>query len=107
MNPDEKLPDEVRTRAYYSQPVWKRIVVISAGPAVNLVLAFLLLLVFFWAIGPEAGTTKVGTIDKGFPAAEVLKPGDRLVAVDGKRGGAGTLARQIASHRCVQSPPVN
>src|SRR5215213_11999136 len=45
MNPDEDLPDEVRTRAYYSQPVWKRIVVISAGPAMNLVLAFLLLFV--------------------------------------------------------------
>src|SRR3954467_13886680 len=34
MNPDERLPDEVRTRAYYSQPPWKRIVVIAAGPAV-------------------------------------------------------------------------
>ena len=43
MNPDENLPDEVRTRAYYSQPVWKRIVVIAAGPAVNLVLALILL----------------------------------------------------------------
>ena len=105
MNPDEHLPDEVRTRAYYSQPVWKRIVVISAGPAVNLVLAFLLLLLFFWAIGPETGTTRVGTIERGFPAAQVLKPGDRLVAVDGKRGGATTLAKQIASHHCGQRPP--
>src|SRR5918998_6154918 len=52
MNPDEKLPDEVRDRAYHAQPVWKRIVVIAAGPAVNLVLAFVLLLVFFAAIGP-------------------------------------------------------
>ena len=42
MNPSEDLPDEVRDRAYYAQPVWKRIVVIAAGPAVNLVLAFLL-----------------------------------------------------------------
>ena len=33
MNPDEDLPDAVRTRAYYSQPVWKRIAVIVAGPA--------------------------------------------------------------------------
>jgi regulator of sigma E protease len=107
MNPDESLPDEVRTRAYYSQPVWKRIVVISAGPAVNLVLAFLLLLLFFWAIGPESGTTRVGTIEKGFPAASVLKPGERLVSVDGKRGDATTLAKQISSHRCTQSPPAN
>src|SRR3954454_9769519 len=45
MNPDEKLPDEVRTRAYYAQPVWKRIAVIVAGPAVNLILAVVLLFV--------------------------------------------------------------
>ncbi len=107
MNPDESLPDDVRTRAYYSQPVWKRIVVISAGPAVNLVLAFLLLFVFFWAIGPETGSTHVGLIERGFPAAHVLKPGDRIAAVDGKRGDAPTLAKQIASHRCAESPPVN
>ena len=70
MNPDEDLPDEVRTRAYYSQPVWKRIVVIAAGPAVNLVLALILLFIFFWAIGPTTATTEVGTIEKGYPAAQ-------------------------------------
>ena len=32
MNPDEDLPEEVRDRAYHAQPVWKRIVVIAAGP---------------------------------------------------------------------------
>jgi regulator of sigma E protease len=105
MNPDEKLPDEVRTRAYYAQPVWKRIVVIAAGPAVNLVLAFLLLFVFFFAIGAQTGTSRVGTIEKGYPAASVLKPGDRLVAVDGKRGTPRQFSDRIASHRCPQQPP--
>ena len=52
MNPSEDLPEEVRDRAYHAQPVWKRIVVIAAGPAVNLVVAFLLLLVFYFAVGP-------------------------------------------------------
>ena len=32
MNPEEELPPEVAPRAYYHQPVWKRIVVIGAGP---------------------------------------------------------------------------
>ena len=45
MNPDEELPPEVAPRGYYHQPVWKRIVVIGAGPAVNIVLAFLILFV--------------------------------------------------------------
>ena len=32
MNPNEEIPPEVADRAYYRQPVWKRIVVIAAGP---------------------------------------------------------------------------
>ncbi len=47
MNPDEELPPEIAHRGYYHQPVWKRIVVIGAGPAVNIVLAFLILFVLF------------------------------------------------------------
>jgi regulator of sigma E protease len=105
MNPDEKLPDEVRTRAYYSQPVWKRIVVIAAGPAVNLVLAFLLLFVFFFAIGPETGTRRVGEIERGYPAAHVLRPGDKLIAVDGHRGTPTELSERIATHKCAERPP--
>jgi regulator of sigma E protease len=105
MNPDEELPPEVRDRAYHAQPVWKRIVVIAAGPAVNLVLAFLLLFVFFAAIGPETGSRKVGTIEKGYPAAGVLEPGDRLVAVDGHRGTPVELSKLIGRHKCAKEPP--
>jgi regulator of sigma E protease len=104
MNPSEELSDELRTRAYYSQPVWKRIVVIAAGPAVNLLLAFILLFVFFFLIGPEIATTKVGLMEKGYPAASALKSGDRLVAVDGKRGDAEVFQRQIAAHKCTGKP---
>src|SRR6185312_15921672 len=35
MNPTEEIPPEHKHRAYYKQPVWKRVVVISAGPLVN------------------------------------------------------------------------
>jgi regulator of sigma E protease len=100
MNPSEDLPEEVRDRAYHAQPVWKRIVVIAAGPAVNLVLAFVLLFIFFFAIGGETASRDVGVIEKGYPAAQALKPGDRLVAVDGRRGSPGELSERIASHTC-------
>jgi regulator of sigma E protease len=36
----------------------------------------------------------------------VLKPGDRLISVDGVRGGAAKLSPRIAKHRCVEKPPV-
>jgi regulator of sigma E protease len=107
MNPSEDLPDEVRTRAYYSQPVWKRIVVIAAGPAMNLILAFLLLFVFFFLIGAETGSRDVGAIERGYPAAQVLEPGDRLVAVDDRGGTPRELSDRIASHRCAERPPTD
>jgi regulator of sigma E protease len=104
MNPSEDLPDEVRTRAYYSQPVWKRIVVIAAGPAVNLVLAFVLLFAYYAMIGEQDPTNRVGTIERGFPAAKVLKPGDKIISADGVRGGADAVSRQIRSHHCAGKP---
>ncbi|MGI8750496.1 MAG: M50 family metallopeptidase [Thermoleophilaceae bacterium] len=105
MNPDEELPEEVRDRAYHAQPVWKRIAVIAAGPGVNLVLALVLLFTFFWAIGPETSSSRVGATDKGYPAATALKPGDKVISVDGIRGGPEKLSPQIAKHRCAQTPP--
>ncbi len=100
MNPDEELPEEVRDRAYHAQPVWKRIVVIAAGPAVNLVLAFVLLFFFWGAIGFGTPSRTVDQLEKGYPAAGVLQEGDRLVAVDGKRGAPGRLSNLINSHGC-------
>ena len=101
MNPSEDLPDEVRTRAYYAQPVWKRIVVIAAGPAMNLLLAFVLLFAFIFLIGANTQSSEVGVVEKDYPAAAVLKPGDRLVSVDGKRGDPTVLSQQVASHKCA------
>jgi regulator of sigma E protease len=103
MNPSEELPDEVRDRAYHSQPVWKRMVVIAAGPAMNLVLAFALLFSYFALIGPRDPTEATATVDvieKGFPAAKTLEPGDRIVSVDGVTGSPGDLSDAIAKHTC-------
>jgi regulator of sigma E protease len=100
LSPDEDLPEEVRDRAYHAQPVWQRIVVIGAGPLVNLVLAFLLLFVFFWLLGVPSSTHTVETTDKGYPAAGVLHPGDRLLAVDGKTGSPGRLSDLVNAQGC-------
>jgi regulator of sigma E protease len=99
MNPDEELPPEVAPRAYYHQPVWKRIVTIAAGPAMNLLIAFLLL--FFLAFGVSEATEKVGEIDRGSPASKQLRSGDLIVSVDGERGDQVDLARAINRHKCA------
>ncbi len=99
MNPDEEIPPEVADRAYYRQPVWKRIVVIGAGPAVNIAIAFIIL--FFLAFGIQETSDRVAAVQPDTPAAGVLQPGDRIVAVDGKRGDESVLAEQISTHVCA------
>jgi regulator of sigma E protease len=106
MSPAEDLPEEVRTRAYHAQPVWKRIVVIAAGPAVNFVLAFVLLAVYFGVYGP-LDKPVVGPTERGYPAAGVLHPGDEILAVDGRRGGPDVWVDQVARHKCEQTPPTS
>ena len=103
MNPHEDIPPEARRRAYYNQPVWKRIVVILAGPAVNLVIAFLIVWGLFLSNGQAVTSKSVAQVQKGTAAASALKPGDQLVSVDGIGGTPDRLRNQLATHRCPGS----
>jgi regulator of sigma E protease len=112
MNPEEELPPEVEERAYYRMPVWKRIFVIAAGPAVNIVLA----LVMFWFLAVGFGldgdlTNRVGVVDDDLPAAQALQEGDELIAIDGVRVAgltneelAETVRDEVATHTCAGEP---
>jgi len=121
MNPEElnDLEPDVRRRAYYSQPPWKRIAVILAGPGVNILIAF----VIFWVVllsGSLNGAATLGRLDPavptiasnasvlavepGAPAAGVLRANDRIVTVDGRAATVATARAAIAAHRCVGAP---
>lgn len=104
MNPREEFADDVAVRAYYRQPVWKRIVVIVAGPAVNLLIAFLILVGLFLANGKTTPELLVGSDRLEQPASRYLVPGDRFVSVDGVREDPQAIARAISSHRCAGRP---
>ena len=86
MSPHEDLAPEVVPRAYLNQPAWKRIVVISAGPAMNILIAFLI----GWGIiafhGVLTNNLVVDTVDRSSPAATALHPGDKILAIDGVPG---------------------
>ncbi len=106
MNPDEELPPEIAARGYYHQPVWKRIVVIGAGPVVNIAIAFAILFALY--LGDSQVTQTVGKIEPGSPAAAALRPGDEILAIDGKRypklekeDRLIQFADDVASHRCA------
>jgi regulator of sigma E protease len=65
MNPAEEIPPEHEHRAYYRQPVWKRVVVIAAGPLVNVVVAFLILFGLFAIKGQVISSDHVFGVQKG------------------------------------------
>ncbi|HTR89442.1 MAG TPA: site-2 protease family protein, partial [Solirubrobacteraceae bacterium] len=69
-------PDIVR-RAYYNQAPWRRIVVILAGPAVNLLIAFLL----FWAILATGSLNGDITLANLNPSILTLAPSTSIHAV--------------------------
>jgi regulator of sigma E protease len=99
MNPNEELAPEVAPRAYYRQPVWKRIVVIAAGPAVNIALAFLILWALFWAEGVQRTDIGVRSVERGSPAAQVLQPGDLILSIDGAPGYAPDQSNDVIEDR--------
>ena len=101
MNPNEEIAPEVESRAYYRQPVWKRVVVISAGPAMNVLVAFLILWGLFVIKGQAETTQAVAKAGLRPPAAGALRPGDEIVSIDGKRGGPEELVKATAAHRCA------
>jgi regulator of sigma E protease len=118
MSPEEEIPPEAAERAYFRQKVWKRIVVIAAGPAVNIVLAFAILWGLYTVSTLVFTQPVVERVTPGSPAAKVLKPGDRIVSVDGQPGWAPGLRpedapervdaqmKAIVAHQCAGTPRV-
>ena len=70
-----------RLRSYNVCPVGKRMVVISAGVIANIILAVALFVVAFM-IGVRAERPVVGDIIPTMPAAGVVEPGDRVLAIN-------------------------
>jgi regulator of sigma E protease len=57
-------------------------------------------LLFGLAFGAREPTSEVERITPGTPAQETLRPGDRILSVDGRKGDQLDLREAISSHRC-------
>src|SRR5882724_7620500 len=79
---DAVLPED-RRRTFESLAVYKRIAIVLAGPAMNLVFPVLLYFAVFVGDGPFLPPT-VGVVLPGHPAEGKLMPGDRIMAVEGE-----------------------
>ncbi len=85
-NPEEEVKEEDRARSFSFQPIWKRALIISAGPFFNFFLAALLFSLVNLFVGvPSSPLPKIGEVSAGFPAeAAGLKKGDLILSVDGE-----------------------
>ncbi|MDP1586149.1 MAG: site-2 protease family protein, partial [Prosthecobacter sp.] len=92
---DIVLPED-RQRTFESLPVYKRIVVVLAGPVMNLVFPVLLYFSVFVTDGPFLPPT-VGVVLPGHPAAGKLIPGDRIMSVNGQDVGTFDELKRIIS----------
>ncbi|MFD8895352.1 MULTISPECIES: RIP metalloprotease [unclassified Streptomyces] len=101
----EELQPGDESRLFYTRKPWKRVIVMFAGPFMNLILAVAIFLTTLMAFGLNTQTTSVATVsdcviqqsekrDKcapGDPAAPAkaagLKAGDKIVAFNGRTVG--------------------
>jgi regulator of sigma E protease len=72
--------------AYWRQPTWKRIAAIAAGPAMNVLVAFVIFFAVYATGAPSQNpSTTVAQVQANTPAAAAgLRSGDRIIAVDGR-----------------------
>jgi membrane-associated protease RseP (regulator of RpoE activity) len=89
-------------RVFYRLPVWKKIIVMLGGPAMNMLLGVLLMAILLMGFGTAAATTTISDVSKcqvaagetvdpesaeclPTPAAAAgLQPGDTVTSFDGK-----------------------
>jgi len=81
---DEKLSPEDEKKSFLKQPIWKRILIILAGPVCNFLLALLIFVIVFMYGVPKL-TSVVGEMSKESSAIEAgMVSGDKIISIDGK-----------------------
>ncbi|HXN56066.1 MAG TPA: M50 family metallopeptidase [Myxococcales bacterium] len=81
---DPAAQDETDTGSYTNKPAWKRFLVIAAGPGVNYLVAFLIILSLYPTHGSiEISTTRVTVMPQGPAAVAGMQSGDRITSIDG------------------------
>ena len=77
------LLDEERKGTYRSLPVWKRLVILFAGPVANLVFALIIFVALFSGHGVYVPSNIIYDVVDGAPAQVAgLEGGDRIVGID-------------------------
>ena len=86
-DPEEEVPASEAMRAFSHQALWKRFLIVVAGPAMNLItacVAFSLVFAIYGA-GSPSDLAKIGGVVEGMAASKAgLARGDAVLAIDAK-----------------------
>lgn len=102
----EKPVQSDASKSIAHRPVWQRLFVNGAGPAVNLVVPYFMLIGVLLHGLPETGN-QVGEVLPGSAAeASGVRPGDTVVGVDGKEVGYWSDLQDALTERIDDPAPV-
>ena len=91
------IGDALGPDAYWRARTWKRVLVIFAGPAANIVLALVLFTGLYMTSGGKPTTTIDGVRAGTAAAALGLRSGDRILSIDGVPMTGYTISRAIST----------
>lgn len=84
-DPYKGVPAAEAERAFSTQKLYKRFLIVAAGPLANLILAYVLFMVVFYSGKPMEGT-RIGTVHVASPAWEAgIRPRDRIIEIAGQK----------------------
>ena len=79
------LPAEERNQTFQSKKLWQRFLIVAAGPVTNFLFAIVALMALFATVGYPTTPAVIGAIEPGSAAAAAgFRPGDQIVAADGR-----------------------
>ena len=82
---NEELSPEDEKRSFFKQAIWKRMLIILAGPVFNFLLAIVIFIIVF-VYGVPRITAYVGEISKESSALEAgMMSGDKIITIDGQK----------------------
>ncbi len=91
------IGDALGPDAYWRAATWRRVLVIFAGPAANILFAIVIFAVLYATTGGRP-TTTVDAVRGGTAAEKIgIVAGDRIVSINGTPMTGGTIARTIGA----------
>ena len=94
------IGDALGPDAYWRARTWKRVLVIFAGPAANIIFAFILFTGLFMTSGGKPTTTVESVRAKSTAAAIGLQSGDKIVSINGApMTSGGTISSTIGASK--------